>query len=213
MAGLNSLEVIERVATKIAPGRYPSFTEIQTIKALEMISTKENIGRQRLSKLLELSEGVTRTLLKHLKIEGLIETSTSGIALSRFGKEVLSDIRSRISDPIEIPESHITVGPSNTAILVRNVANATKSGLEQRDAAIKVGAMGATTLIFTHNKLTMLGVNQDAFKDIQQVYDILVMKLKPKENDVIIIGSANEKGYAELGAKVAALELLKNEKS
>jgi hypothetical protein len=39
---------------------------------------------------------------------------------------------------------------------------------------------------------------------------MLISALKPSENDVIIIGSANEKRAAELGAKTAALELLKS---
>jgi len=209
---MNSLKVLEKVASKIALGRTPSFTEIHVVKALETICTKETIGRQRLSKLLELSEGATRTLLRHLKIEGLIETSRSGIALSKFGKEVLSDLKSNISDQVEIPESSLTIGPSNVSILVMNAAHLVRSGLEQRDAAIKVGALGATTLVFSHNKLTMPGVNEDAFKDIQPIYDILITKLKPRENDVIIIASATEKRSAEFGAKAAAFELLKTGK-
>jgi len=209
---MNSLKVLERVAGKIALGPTPSFTEIHIIKALEIVGTKEIVGRQRLSKLLELSEGATRTLLRHLKIEGLVETSRSGIALSRFGKEVLSDLKSRVNIEVEIPESPLTIGRSNVAILVRDAAHLIKSGLEQRDSAIKVGASGATTLVFSHNELTMPGVSEDVFKGIQPICEILKTKLKPRENDVIILGSANEKRLAELGARAAAFELLKTAK-
>jgi len=69
--------VIERVASKIAPGRAPSFNEAQVIKALEIICAHGTVGRVRLSKELELGEGTTRTLLKHLKKERLIEGSRS----------------------------------------------------------------------------------------------------------------------------------------
>ena len=93
-----------------------------------------------------------------------------------------------------------------------NAAHLIRSGLEQRDAAIKVGALGATTLVFSHNKLTMPGVNEDIFKGIQPVYDTLITELKPRENDVIIIGSATEIRSAEYGAKAAAFELLKTER-
>jgi len=209
VAELNSLKVIEKVASKIAPGRIPSFTEIHVIKALETIGSEGAIGRKRLSELLGFGEGATRTLVRHLKLEGLIKTSKSGIALSRFGEKVFSELKSRISGGVEIPESPLAVGPFNVAVLIRNVAHLIKYGLEQRDAVVKVGALGATTLIFRRDKLTVPGVREDFLKDTQSIYETLVTKLEPREDDVIIIGSANEKRSAEFGAKAAAYELLK----
>jgi len=150
---LESLDIIQKAASKIAPGRPPTFAEVHVIKALEIIGSEKTIGRKRLSKLLGIGEGATR------------------------------------------------------------MANPKKHGLEQRDAAIKVGAMGATTLIFRNNRLKMPGVQEDIFERIQPIYYMLKTKLKPKENDVIIIGSANKKLLAEFGAKAAAFELLKTVKA
>ena len=206
---MESLRVIKKVVTKIAPGRAPSFTEADVIKALESIGVGKPVGRTRLSRILELGEGATRTLVKHLKNEGLVEVSRSGIVFSEFGEEVFSDLRSRIGEGIEIPKSPLTVGPFNVAVLIRNAASLVKYGVEQRDAAIKAGALGATTLIFSQGKLVMPGVSEDIFQSIQPIHDMLISKLKPTENDVIIIGSANDKRTAELGAKTAALELLR----
>lgn len=210
---MESLKVIEKVASRIAPGRIPTFQDVHVIKALEAIGTKKTVGRKRLSKLLGLGEGATRTLVKHLKIEGLIVTLKSGISLSKFGEKVFSDLKSKISHQVEIPKSPLTVGPFNVAVLVKNVAHAVKYGVEQRDAAIKVGALGATTLVFSDERLKMPGVQEDIFKGIQSIYNMLITNLKPEENDVIVIGSANEKLLAEFGAKAAALELLKTENS
>ncbi len=204
------LSAIERVTRKIAPGRAPSFAEAHVVKALEIIGSREVIGRIRLSKELGLGEGVTRTLVKHLKNEGMIEVSKYGIALSEYGRKLLSDLRSKISEGIEIPPSHLTVGPFNIAVLVRNTAHEVKSGVEQRDTAIKAGALGATTLIFSRNKLTMPSNEEDVFKGISSIHDMLVSKLNPKENDVIIVGSGENKKLAEIGTKTAALELLRN---
>ena len=142
----------------------------------------------------------------------MIEVSRSGILLSKFGEKVFSDLRSRISEEIEIPKSPLTVESFNVAVLIRNAAGSVKYGVEQRDTAIKVGALGATTLIFSRNKLTMRGVSKDIFQNIQPIHDTLISRLKPTENDVIIIGSANKKRAAEFGAKAAALELLISEK-
>jgi predicted transcriptional regulator len=208
---LELLEAIERIAGKIAPGRSPSFNEAHVVKALEIIGAYGTLGRIRLSKELELGEGVTRTLLKHLKKEGLIEGSRYGIMFSEYGKTLFSNLRSKITEGIEVPNSPLTVGPFNIAVLVRNAAHAVRTGVEQRDKAIKVGALGATTLIFSRSKLTMPSCEEDVFKGISSIYNMLVSKLNPKENDAIIIGSGENKTSAEIGAKMAALELLKFE--
>lgn len=210
---MEAVRVIEKVASKIAPGRAPSFIEVHVIKALETISAGNGVGRIKLSEILGLGGGTIRTLVRHLRNEGMIEVSRSGIVLSKFGEKVFSDLRSRISEEIEIPKSPLTVGSFNVAVLIRNAAGSVRYGVEQRDAAIKVGALGATTLIFRSNELTMPGVSESIFQKIQPIHDLLTSKLKPRENDVIIMGSANEKQLAEFGAKMAAIELLKSEKS
>ena len=204
------LEVIENVAEKLAPGRTPAFTEIHVIKALETLDTDEPVGRIRLSKILGLGQGETRTLIKHLRNERMIKISRTGIALSPFGKGVLSNLRAEVSKGIDVPESSLTVGPYNIAVLIKNAADSVKYGVEQRDAAIKAGALGATTLIFRNNRLTMPGVSEDIFKNIQSIHNMLATKMKLEEDDVIIIGSANNKRTAEFAAKTAALKLVKS---
>jgi len=205
------LEVIEKVAGKIAPGRFPLFTEAHVVKAIEEISIQKNVGRQKLSKELQLGEGAARTLVKHLKNEGLVEVSKLGITLSQYGRRMLSDLKAVLSEQIEVPFSSLTIGQFNIAILVRGKVKAVKYGLEQRDAAIMAGAKGATTLIFSKNKLTMPSASgEDIFKGDIALHNLLLSKLNPKEGDIIIIGSANEKISAEFGAKMAALQLLKS---
>lgn len=209
---MESLKVIEKVAEKLAPGRSPTFTEVHIVKALETISAEEAVGRIKLSKTLGLGEGATRTLVKHLRNEGIIEISKSGIILSASGRELFSVLKSKIGEETEVPESSLTVGSFNVAVLIRDAADVVTYGLEQRDAAIKAGATGATTLVFSHNGLAMPGISEDVFQNLRLVHDMLISNLKPKENDVIIIGSADDRLAAEFGAKAAALELLKSKK-
>ncbi len=83
-----------------------------------------------------------------------------------------------------------------------------KYGLEQRDAAVAAGARGATTLIFTKSGLIMPGTGEDIKKAGSSITTSL-SALSLKEGDVIVIGSADERLKAALGAKAAALELLK----
>lgn len=84
---MEALTVIEKVASKIAPGRAPFFTEAHVIKALEVISADKSIGRKKLSEILSLDEGTTRTLVRHLKNEGLVKVSKAGITLSNLGQK------------------------------------------------------------------------------------------------------------------------------
>lgn len=204
--------MIEKVAKKLAPGRAPTFAGVHIIKALETISVEEAVGRIKLSKTLGLGEGATRTLVKHLKNEGIIEVSRFGIVLSESGRKLFSVLKSKISGETEVPKSSLTVGSFNVAVLIRDEADVVTYGLEQRDAAIKAGASGATTLVFSHNRLAMPGISKDVFQNMKSIHDMLIFKLKPKENDVIIIGSADDKRTAEFGAKAAVLELLKSKK-
>jgi hypothetical protein len=100
-------------------------------------------------------------------------------------------------------------------VLVREFGFAVGLGIEQRDAAIKMGASGATTLLFKENKFVMPASSNDSLKKEREVRRMLVEKLNPRDGDVIIIGSAdsNEK-TAELGAKNAALlTILSHEKN
>ena len=199
------------MAAKIAPGRVPSFAEAHVIEALEDISSLGTVGRLKLSKDLDLGEGEARTLIRHLKNGGLIEVSKSGISLSAAGKKFLSSLRAVLSEQVEMPFTPLTVGRFNVAVRVAGMKDSVKYGLEQRDSAIMAGAKGATTLIFTKNRLTMPSTEGDAPKRDVSILAAL-SKLSLNEGDVIIIGSADEKIKAELGAKTAALELLKSKK-
>ena len=210
-SALKPLKLIEKVAGKIAPGRTPSFIEAHILKALEVIGDEGSIGRIRLSKILGLGEGVTRTLIRHLKREGLIEVSRSGITLSEVGRSILAEVTDRMSGVVSIPESPLTVGPHNVAVLVRGSSANVRYGVEQRDAAVKVGALGATTLLFKDGRLTIPGLADDILdsSEAKAVCRVLIAELNPSEGDVIIIGSAMDERTAEIGAKTAAMELLK----
>ncbi len=206
---MRPLAIIKQAASKIAPGRAPRFIEAHLVMALMLIDSEGPIGRMKLSQTLGLGEGATRTLTRHLEKEGLIKSSRAGIALTDSGRNLHSSLKSKIAERIGIQQSSLTIGPFNVAIIVKKAADAVKSGLEQRDAAIMIGAMGATTLIFSDGKLKMPPVNEDASRKAPAMCKALLSTLKPQEGDVIIVGSANNKLTAELGAIAAAIETLK----
>ena len=119
-------------------------------------------------------------------------------------------MRSKLSEGVDVPSSPLTVGSFNIGILVRDSAKAVGSGMEQRDTAIKSGASGATTLIFSSNKLSLPTGEENLSESMPELHDKLVTQFKPKENDVIIVGCGENRETAEIGAKMAAIKLLKN---
>jgi predicted transcriptional regulator len=205
--------MIERVENKIARGPAPSFNKAHVVKALEIIGKYGTVGRTTIANELELGIGTTRTILKHLKNEELIIGSKQGYTFSEQGKKVFQNLRSKISVGMEVSNNSLTVGPVVVAVLVKHVAHKVGRGVEQRNTAIRVGASGATTVIFSRNKIMMPSNKKHKLKDLSDIQDTLVSKLKPKENDTIIMGSGENKINAEIGAIMAALKLLKQTKN
>lgn len=200
---MNPVETLRRISGS-SSGRFPSFTEAHALKALELIGGGAGIGRQQLSRELGLGEGTVRTLLSRMKAAGLLETSRGGATLTSEGRGLLERFGELISAG-EFPETEVTVGSRNYAILVRGAGSNVNRGIEQRDAALMAGAEGATTLVYDGERLIMPGVEMEIDPAIlEHVLDFF----EPGREDVVIIGSAQEPLDAEIGAKYAALKLL-----
>ncbi|MDQ3718500.1 MAG: DUF4443 domain-containing protein [Thermoproteota archaeon] len=198
--------MLERVASRYAPSRALSFDLVHVFATLQTIGNRGITSRNALCSGLVLGEGTVRTLIKHLKMQGLIETSNIGTKMTSKGKSVYKGLLSAIPAEMSLPKCSIALSRFNYAVLVREFGFAVRLGIEQRDAAIKMGATGATTLLFKENKFVMPANNNDSLKKEQDVRRMLVEKLNPKDGDVIIIGSADsDEKTAELGAKNAAL--------
>jgi hypothetical protein len=201
------ITTLEKVTSRYAPSRVLSFDVVHVFAALQMIGKDNNrTSRNALCSGLVLGEGTVKTLVKHLKMQGLIETSNRGTKLTVKGKSICEGLLSAIPAEISLPKCSVALSRFNYAVLVREFGFAVGLGIEQRDAAIKMGAKGATTLLFKDNKFVMPANSDDSLKREREVRKMLVEKLNPREGDVIIIGSAdNNKKTAELGAKSAAL--------
>jgi hypothetical protein len=206
---LEALKTVERVASRLAPGRFPSFAEADVLIALEDIRRQKAVGRLKLAKDLGLGEGEARTLVKHMKNEGLVEVLKQGISLSTKGARLLSDLGTLLSEKLEIPSCSLTVGKFNVAVRLKGVKDYVKYGVEQRDAAIMAGAKGATTVIFANGELRMPGTGEEVSKSDPSLLPALAC-LKLRQGDVVIIGSADEKIKAEFGAMTAAIALVKS---
>lgn len=200
-------ETLEKLVSEKAPGPSPTFSIFHILQAIELIAEKK-FGRGKLAKSLSVGEGATRTIVDRLKEAGLIETSKAGCALTTKGVEFWKDYKSIFEKKVEIGKNELTLSDCNFAIHVKNRGDKIRSGVEQRDAAIKAGAKGATTIVFVNGKLNIPSVSSDVKSDFPRATAQILNLFKVKENDVIIIVSANDSKKANYGALAAAWTLI-----
>jgi len=198
---------LEKIAGEKAPGPSPSFSVFHLLRAIELVA-KKTMGRAKLAVGLNVGEGAVRTMLERLKDDGLVAISRDGCTLTSEGLKLLKEYRSIFKKKIEIGKNELTLADYNFAILIKNRGHKVRSGVEQRDASVMVGAKGATTVTFKEGRLKISSVSDDVAKDFPKAANQIVRLLEPEENDVIIIGSADGLGKAEYGTLAAAWTFL-----
>jgi hypothetical protein len=205
------VRTLQKVASRIAPSRILSFEMVHVLVTLQLIQERGHVSRHTLCKKLDLGEGAVKTLVKHLKIYDLIETDKTGTRISTKGSKLLSEMLLSIPAEMSISTCSVALGKFNYAILIKQMSYVIRSGIEQRDAAIKMNALGATTLVYKDNKFMIPNTNFNALHREQKLHTLLVDSLKPEEGDVLIIGSDNtSERAAEFAAKSAALVTIMN---
>lgn len=204
---MKALTVLRRLAMEKAPGPPSTFTELHLTKAVEIIGRKA-IGRAKLSRELALGEGSTRTLINRLTNGGLATSTKRGIQLTIDGLSILGELQRNFPRGAVVPRSSITVGPHNFGILVRNGGHKVRSGIEQRDAAVRAGAVGAVTLLFKSGLLYAPPMSKFAAKGWEETARKMLEIFNPKESDAIVICGAESVRKAEDGARAAAQTLV-----
>ena len=205
------INTLNSISSRYAPSRFLSFNSAHVFKTLQLMGREGYVSRLLLIKELQLGEGSIKTLIKHLKMEKLIITTNKGTTMSERGRKIFELMSRFICAETQIPRSSISVSEFNYAILLRFVKFAIKQGVEQRDAAIKIGAKGATTLVYKDGKFLIPGSRYNALKDEKIIDKILKDKLRPVNDDIIIIGSDDSNiVLSELASKAAALYTLEN---
>lgn len=204
------VKAVMGVATRYAPSRVLSFNEVHVFKAMQIMKENRRVSRVLLCKELALGEGAVKTLVKHMKTDDLIATTNAGTRMTTRGKAICKALASSIPAETSLPKCSVALGKFNHAVLLKNLSYVIKSGIEQRDAAIKMNATGATTLLYKDKNLVMpTNMNQNSLKKEPAIRKLLIEKLKPEQDDVIIIGSSdNNSRTAEMAAKSAALSTL-----
>ncbi|HTY46756.1 MAG TPA: DUF4443 domain-containing protein [Methanomassiliicoccales archaeon] len=180
------------------------FADYHVYRTLLALADGRRRGRKQLAEAVGLGEGSMRTIVEYLRDKGHIDVKQTGIKISPRGAEFVKQMPVKLE---RLEPSSISLGTRNVAVQVKGKAKKIGLGIEQRDAAIKAGADGATTIVVSGGKLV---IPPDYFVDRETpeiAYDLRRHFLL-NEGDVVIIGTARTYDRAEDGALAAAFELL-----
>lgn len=193
-----------------ARGPSPSYTPAHLLRAILTIGEKVTVGRQALAVEIGLGEGAIRTIIKKLKHEGYLRTGASGCSLTKKGAGLYRQLRSTISKSLLLDSTPLTVGSKQVAILIRGAVKKVRGGIEQRDAAVKAGASGATTYTLIRSKFQISGGSEDCERDFPSAaWEKLRKALRPHNGDIVILCGSRDYKTSEVGALSAALTLLR----
>jgi predicted transcriptional regulator len=199
---------MQQIAGKKAPGPSTTFTIFHVFYALELLSLKP-LGRNKLAEKLDVGDGAVRTIISRLKEAGLIETSKEGCNLTKRGLEVWRQFEEIFPKRMEIPRSELSESDFNFAFLVKNCGQKVESGIDQRDAAIIAGARKALVIVSKNGHLCIESVSKAIEKQYPKATSLILEKLMPQENDVIIIAGADSALKAKRGAFAASWSLIR----
>ncbi|MEM3617116.1 MAG: DUF4443 domain-containing protein [Candidatus Bathyarchaeia archaeon] len=198
--------LLNKIVSEKVLGPAPTFSALHLLRAIELISEKP-VGRGKLAEELRIGEGAVRTIINRLRKNGFISTSRAGCQLTVKGLKLFEEYKKIFGKRAKLEEAKLMPAPFNSAILAKNCGDKVKSGIEQRDAAVKVGAKGATTIIFKNGQLIIPSVCDDLSRDYPEIAEKLIALLQPEENDVIVVAGANSLELAEYAAAAAAWTL------
>ncbi|MCL2690658.1 MAG: DUF4443 domain-containing protein [Candidatus Bathyarchaeota archaeon] len=193
---------------KKAPGPPTTFTPFHIFYALEQLS-QGAIGRNKLANKIGVGDGTIRTIINRLKNAELILNTKEGCTLTDRGQEVWQQFEQVFPQRAEIPKTEITPSEFNYGFMIKGRGDKIASGIDQRDAAIIVGAKRAIVLVVKQGNLHVASVDQCIEKEYMSATKEIRKKIDPKnDKDVIVIAGAETSLKAKIGAFAAAWTLL-----
>jgi hypothetical protein len=195
-----------------ADGRVaPVFKPHQAAVALIMIGREQPLGRYELCDKMSIGEGSARTLLKRLTEADYIEPEgKQGQKLTSSGQRLFDEIIQDVPIGLLLDIRQLVMYEYAFANLVKAKASKVTDGVRQRDEAIiqgGYGKAGASTLIQKNVRLVM---PPDDFHILLAYEDetlLIIESLRPENNDVIVIGSADDPNLAREVSMAAVMTL------
>lgn len=190
----------EKISGKI------NYTYAHIYLLIYYLNEKELVGRYYLKHKLGLGEATIRNILMKMKKLGIIESLRGGHKLTSKGLETAKDILNKIEIiNLDIP---IKPGKHNILIIIRNIGNKIKTGVEERDNVIKYGGTGAVILIFRDGKIVFPDSGLEVDNWYPRLTEKVTSKIQLKEEDVILISGGEDSQSSLISGLNAAIRLL-----
>ncbi|MFQ5782948.1 MAG: DUF4443 domain-containing protein [Nitrosopumilus sp.] len=198
----DAVEELVRITFK--KNKILTFGPEHVFKSLQLMTAQKYVSRATLCIELELGEGSVRTILLHLKKSGYIDSIKSGNFLLKKGLDLIKKLQKSISAECRVPDGFFN-SKYSYAVLLKDFANQITDGMKERDDAIRSGVFSSITLIFRDNHFVIPFNEYSNTIDDPEIEDFLNDKLRPQNNDVVVIISAKNTITAELSAKSVAI--------
>ena len=179
------------------------FTDASVYWALHVLSDGKRMGRKRLAESVGVGEGSMRRILNTLKEWEMVSIKQTGITITKAGMQFLEEIPVQV---IDVDLGDMVLGDCVQGILVKGVADLVENGMQQRDAGIRAGALGCTTILIRNGSL-MMPPDWDIDEHDPELANRIRETSGITEDDIIIVGSANDPPTAVNAALTAAFEL------
>ncbi len=199
----SDIDILHGIASRKGSGKILTFGIPHVFKALQLLYKNHFVSRSTFCHELNVGEGAVKTMILHLKTEGLADSARAGTFLTDRGKMLSKSLLAVIVGEAVVGRSKLCSGHGH-AVLLRDSAHAIRTGLEQRDFAVMYGASVALTMIFDGGMFLFPGEAGDALSKDKKTLGAL-MSMEPRDGDVVIMASANDPFVAEIAVKNSAL--------
>lgn len=203
-----TLDSLREVLSSEYRGPRSVLSEVHVLRAILAIGAEGSVGRGRLGTLVGLGQGEVRTLIRRMKGSRLIAVQPGGCTLTRKGAAEYHLLIKKIPWSSPVSASALGIGERCFAVLVRGADSNLRMGIEQRDAAVRTGAQGALTAVFSRGRFKLPGEGVDCEKGGPRELWQKARGAGPIEGDVLVVVGAETDPEAELGALATALTLL-----
>lgn len=179
--------------------------KFHALAAIYLVGEK-NLGRRRLAQELGLTESKTRTMLKHLKNSGYIETGEK-TGLTSEGEKIFSEILGRLEKVSEADLEYLGMGEKAVAALVDTEKDFRV--IELRDEAVRAGAKGLTVLEY-REKFTFPEDEDPEEESFEKDIELLEEIFTPEKGEKLLISFGDEEENARKGLWRALYQLLQD---
>lgn len=177
------------------------FNDANVYWALHILSDGRRMGRKRLADEVGVGEGSMRRIIDTLKEWDFINIKQTGITITKAGLSFLEQIPIR---PVDIFVEGSVAGACQQGVLVLGGADKVVNGMEQRDAGIKVGADGCTTIVIRDGVL-MIPPDWNMDEKTPELAYKIRKEIGMTQSDALIIGGGETQALATEAAITAAL--------